>query len=176
VIREHLGEDPTVERIGVLRDRFVTLLHEAYAADASSFCAMPGAGELLNYLREHGWQTALATGGWTASARFKLDCAGIDHADMAAAFACDAHPREAIISIARERAASKAGVALGVMRDTVYIGDGVWDVRASKKLDIGFVGRATGARAQALRVEGANEVFSDFTEPERVFVAIKKAL
>jgi hypothetical protein len=50
----------------------------------------------------------------------------------------------------------------------VYIGDGVWDVRAAKALGIGFLGLGTDTKARRLLDEGALCVLPDFLDPVRV--------
>jgi phosphoglycolate phosphatase-like HAD superfamily hydrolase len=50
----------------------------------------------------------------------------------------------------------------------VYVGDGVWDVRAARALGIGFLGLATGTKAVRLLEEGASCVLPDLSDPMRV--------
>ncbi len=170
VSRVHRGRDATVAELAALRDRFVGLVRER---DASLFTEVPGAAHLVSTLPDVDWSIAIATGGWSPSARCKLDRAGIPHAHVPAAFACDARPREAIIRIAAHRAAERAGVAS--FARVVYVGDGVWDARACKRLGIGFVGVAEGERAERLRAEGAAEILPDFTNLKRVRSALESA-
>jgi len=48
----------------------------------------------------------------------------------------------------------------------VYIGDGVWDGRASMSLGYSFIGVGSGPRGDQLREVGATAVVSDFSDPE----------
>lgn len=50
----------------------------------------------------------------------------------------------------------------------VYVGDGVWDVRAAKALGIGFLGLATDKKAGRLVEEGASCVLPDLSDAVRV--------
>jgi phosphoglycolate phosphatase-like HAD superfamily hydrolase len=50
----------------------------------------------------------------------------------------------------------------------VYVGDGIWDVRAAKPLGIGFLGLATDTKARRLLEEGALCVLPDFSDLPRV--------
>lgn len=47
---------------------------------------------------------------------------------------------------------------------TCYVGDGIWDYRASRELGWDFVGIAEGQRAHALRHAGARQVYCNFRE------------
>jgi phosphoglycolate phosphatase-like HAD superfamily hydrolase len=49
---------------------------------------------------------------------------------------------------------------------TVYVGDGVWDVRACRSVGIPFIGIGTGSRATRLSAEGAVCVFADFSDAD----------
>lgn len=172
LIREHLKEEPTRELLDRLRDRFLELLEETRASDPDQFQSTPGAAELIEALKERGIHVAVATGGWRCSACLKLECAGIPTHDLPAAFADDAHPRERIITIAMERAAARLEIEPESLGNAVYVGDGCWDVRAARALDIGFLGVATGNRAAMLREEGATRVFPDFTDQKAFFEAL----
>lgn len=172
LIREHRNEEPSRKLLDRLRDRFFELLEETRISDPGQFQATPGATVLMDLLRNRGVHLAVATGGWRCSAQFKLDCAGIPHHDLPAAFADDAHPRERIITIAMERAAATAGIQLQSLGTAVYVGDGPWDVRAARGLGIEFIGVATGERAIQLREQGALRVFPDFTDQESFLEAL----
>jgi phosphoglycolate phosphatase-like HAD superfamily hydrolase len=52
-----------------------------------------------------------------------------------------------------------------------YVGDGVWDLRASRSLGYRFIGVGFYDTGRALRDEGAACVFSDFTD-RAAFLAV----
>ncbi|MCH2160468.1 MAG: haloacid dehalogenase-like hydrolase [Phycisphaerales bacterium] len=163
--RTDLPNDPATIR--KVRDRHGALMHAAAKSDPTLFHATGGAVRVFDVLAEHGWASAIATGGWRGTATLKLERAGIDVSDIPAAFAEDAHPREELINIAHARAAD--GLAQQFNR-LVYVGDGPWDVRAAASLGIGFVGVATGARKRELEDAGARVVLPDF-EDEAAFLS-----
>ena len=168
LIRKHHGVEPDRALLDRLRDHFVALLEASHADDPSCVRATPGAPELLSRLSEAGHPVAIATGGWTPSARFKLTESGIAWKELPAAYACDAHPREEIITLAIERAARKHACDVDAFTRVVYVGDGLWDLRAAGTLGIAFLGIASGDRARQLKSAGARTVFEDFTDSERV--------
>ncbi|MEE2681042.1 MAG: HAD family hydrolase [Planctomycetota bacterium] len=168
LIREHHRVEPDRVLLDRLRDHFVSLLEASHARDPSCIQATPGACQLLSQLSDRGQPVAIATGGWTASARFKLAEAGIDWTELPAAYACDAHPREEIISLSIRRAARMNHCEVADFSRVVYVGDGLWDLRAADALGISFLGIASGERARLLEAAGAHPVFEDFTNLERI--------
>lgn len=172
LIREHLGEEPSRDRLDSMRDHFVQLLEKTSQDQPDLFYPTPGASDFLEALRAKGCHIAIATGGWTPGAQFKLKQAGLWNDAIPAAYACDAHPREEIINRAITRASSSVGCEVSSLGKVVYIGDGLWDLRATKKLGIGFIGIATDDRAQQLRGEGATHVFSSFEDVPALLEAL----
>jgi phosphoglycolate phosphatase-like HAD superfamily hydrolase len=172
LIRRHHGTEPSRSVLDRLRDHFVALLEAVQSDDPGHFRETPGAARLIRHLQESGHQVAIATGGWRRSARFKLDCAGIPHDGLGAAFADDAHPREEIIRIATERAASRSGMEVEALGRRIYVGDGLWDLKAAGRLGIGFLGIADGDRANLLREAGAPRVLPDFSDLDEVMGAL----
>jgi len=173
LIRRRFGSEADPDLLGHLRDRFVELLLEARAGSPDLFRPTPGAAELLRRLQGMGRHVAIATGGWRRSALLKLKTSGIPHDGLPAAFADDAHPRETIIRIARQRAADAVGLSADSLGAGVYVGDGLWDLRASGVLGMGFVGIAEGSRARALEAAGARTVMSDFLDSDRFVAALE---
>ena len=112
------------------------------------------------------WHVTIATGGWNGSARFKLASAGLSVDGIPWASADDAIDRVDIL----RKAIQRAGLHYGqdAFEKVVYIGDGVWDVRAAKSLGIGFLGLAAGVKAGRLVGEGASCVLPDFSDALRV--------
>ena len=172
LIREHHGVEPARALLDRLRDHFVDLLEQAHARDPDCIKSTPGARRLLSALSEQSHPLAIATGGWTASARLKLGHSGIDWKGIPSAFACDAHPREDIISLAIRRAADRYGCTPSEFGRIVYVGDGIWDLKASRALGISFVGLAHGQRAELLKQAGAAVVHENFEDLDSVLVSL----
>ena len=114
-------------RIGELRRRFVELLGGVERIEPT-----PGAARLVDELRARKIPVAIATGGWSAAARRKLDAAGLDVAALPLVGSDDHARREEILAAALAR--------LGGDGAAVYVGDGPWDLAASRALGIGFIG------------------------------------
>jgi phosphoglycolate phosphatase-like HAD superfamily hydrolase len=147
--------------VNLVRQRFLSLLEEALREKPDCCREVADARDLLVKLRRMpGVAVGIATGGWADSAYAKLRHAGIDVEDLAFASADDCESRTEIMRLCEQRAAAMAKVqsfaAIG------YVGDGEWDLRASRELGWNFVGIAEGDDAKRLRNAGAKHVFPDF--------------
>ncbi|MEE2973319.1 MAG: HAD family hydrolase [Planctomycetota bacterium] len=161
-------DDPEVQaRVREIRDDFTARIRSEIARSPDCAHPVPGACEVFAGLDAAGWAVAIATGGWRATAELKLETAGIPFEGVPAAHADDAHPREEIISRAIERSR--------VVGPTVYVGDGVWDVRAATRRGIGFVGIGRGESADRLTKAGARVTLSDYTDFEDFLHAVGNA-
>ena len=169
----HRGAPPTEDEIGAVRSRFLELLGAELTADPSLCLPVPGAAELLAQLSTHpDYAVGLATGAWRESAEMKLGCAGLLEPRFPMATGSDARSREAIMLLSRQRVGEHWR---RVFDKVTYVGDGVWDARASRQLGYHFVGVGRGERAERLRREGAECVIADYTDPARFFAGILSA-
>jgi ribosomal protein S18 acetylase RimI-like enzyme/phosphoglycolate phosphatase-like HAD superfamily hydrolase len=167
ICRKHLDRDPSDDEIGDLRSRFVHLLCAAVEQAGQPIREIPGAAALLHGLKSHAkWRIAIATGGWEASARFKLASACLPMDAFPWANADDALDRIDILRTAIRRAAQVYGQ--DTFEKIVYVGDGIWDVRAAGALKIGFIGLARGNKTGRLLEAGASCVLPDFSDPVHV--------
>jgi phosphoglycolate phosphatase-like HAD superfamily hydrolase len=167
ICRARLGRDPGGADISRLQFRFAELLCAAAQDDGKPMREIPGAAALLKRLVAHPrWHVAVATGGWSVSARFKLASAGLPVDAFPWANADDALDRVEILRMAMRRAGQHYGQ--DAFDKVVYVGDGVWDVRAAKALGIGFLGLAAGDKAGRLVDEGASCVLVNFSDAVQV--------
>ncbi len=163
IFRTHLDRLPSAKERDRLQRRFVALLEHAYAREPHLFIEVPGAATAVRNLRQHpDWAVAIATGGWQASALFKLNKAGIAVAGIPAAFADHGVTREVIVAAALVMA--RQTYQQQQFARIVYVGDGAWDARTARRLNLEFIGVASGAREAALRAEGARAIIQDFSD------------
>jgi phosphoglycolate phosphatase-like HAD superfamily hydrolase len=135
--------------------------------DRSACIPVAGASELLEkLLAEKDLFPAIATGGWGKTAKLKLSHVQLPFRDIAMASSNDAVSRVDIMRLAYQRAASKAG--LPHFDGVVYLGDGLWDLAATRDLGYGFIGVGTANRREMLLSKGAAHVISDFCNLEHV--------
>jgi phosphoglycolate phosphatase-like HAD superfamily hydrolase len=125
------------------------------------FEATPGAlrvwGELGNHPK---WKMAVGTGNFEFAGCFKLGSAGFELGEIPLGSADDGETREQVLETSHRRACDHHGVR--PFKKIVYVGDWVWDVKASKALGWEFIGIASGETAQALRKAGAEIILPDF--------------
>lgn len=171
LIRTRTDLPPTEETIHRVRDAFAERIEAARRRRPGWFLPVPGAPAIFEAMRGAGWAVAIATGGWRRTARLKLEAAGVPYVDVPAAHADDAHPRETIIETAMTRAREAKNE---VFDRGVYVGDGRWDVLATDRMGLGFVGIAEGDRADLLRSIGAETVLPDYLDISAFLDAVER--
>lgn len=154
IIARAFQRPATPEELDRLKSTFYDLLEAAQQTNPEQFLEIPGAAKTLQRLKQDpDWVVAIATGCWEKSALLKLHYAGIP-ADGTPLAHCDHHiEREKIILKAVKLAEQKYNVTK--FDKTVYIGDGLWDIRTTRKLNIPFVGIAYEKPPEPLQDAGA---------------------
>jgi phosphoglycolate phosphatase-like HAD superfamily hydrolase len=154
-----LGRQPDEQEVASVKARFAALLEAAAKDEPASFRAFPGARHWLE--RQPAGCVAIATGGWEHSARFKLQCAGLADLALPLATSDQAGDRE---SIMRHALTLLPDSSRREGAEITYVGDGPWDLAAARAVGWGFLGIASGERAERLRAAGASRVVADFSE------------
>ena len=165
IVSRDRGRLPTQSECDQIRERYVELLKREAERDPSIVRPTPGAVEAFADLcRRSDVTVALATGTWYECACLKLGLAGFEFESMAMATASDSAVREEIMRLSERRALERARLERFVTR--TYVGDAVWDVRASHSLSYDFIGISQSERAQILRKAGATRIVEDFTRSD----------
>jgi len=153
-------------------ERSLELLDIAHRNDPTRFTAVPGAPEILAHLvASPRWTVALATGAWRRTAEFKLDAAGLEHADLPFASSDDHVTRAVIVQTAIDRAGRANGLPGGFDR-VVAVGDGGWDVTTARALGLAFVGVGPPDRLETI---GARVGVRDYTDAGRFMHLLETA-
>jgi phosphoglycolate phosphatase-like HAD superfamily hydrolase len=140
-----------------VQELFLEHLRDSHRRDANAIRPFAGAVDILRDLdASPDFRVAIATGCWRPSAQFKLGSAGFDISALPFACSSDCYGRAEIISLAAQR----AGVPVN---EAIYVGDGVWDLKATQKLEIPFIG--VGSRLDKLRAAGAKHVLPKWEMP-----------
>ncbi len=115
-----------------VREAFGVLVRD-YLAKGGACVPVPGAGEALAGLRAQGLAVGIATGGWGHTARMKLDRAGI--------------PREGLPLVSSDHSPDRVEIMGECLRKlggdparAIYVGNGEWDLEASRKAGWVFIG------------------------------------
>lgn len=173
VFHQRFNRNPQAAEIAQVHDHFMHLLREQHAADESQFAEIPGAASIIEQLKAQSeWAVTFATGCWQASAAFKMQAAGIDSAGLPAGFAEDGISREQIVQTAIDRAHVHYGQPH--FEQIVSVGDGVWDVRTAKNLNLNFIGIGDPTREQLLRAEGAPHVIEHYQPMDRFYSLLQQ--
>lgn len=174
VFREKFGRNPEETEVGKFKGCFVEMLSEQYQSNSASFAEVAGASMALSRLQQDSnWAVAIATGCWRESALLKLKAAKIDADGIPAAYAEDGLSREDIIRAAVSRSLEQNRV--GRFENIISIGDGLWDVRAARVLNVAFLGVGGGESAARLHQAGAKQVIEDFTDYNRLVRFLNEA-
>lgn len=167
---EHFGRPPTAVELDRFRERFLALLEQRWRQAPFDFAQVPGVSKALARIaHQQRYKTAIASGGWRASALFKLAKAGLNTGRFPAAFADDAQERENIARMAISRAQAHYGWHF---RRIIFVGDADWDMTTAARLGIAFVGIAHHKEESTLRGAGAKIVLPDYQD----FAAFAAAL
>ncbi len=145
----HLGPDDVL--------RLQEVHKEAYRRLADQVRPLPGAVELLAYLREHGVPHAIATSGKIESARYALDALGVgkETTVITRDMVQRAKPDPDLFL--------KAAEVLGAdISHSFVIGDSVWDLLAARRARAIGVGLMSGGYGNdELERAGAYRVYQD---------------
>lgn len=137
--------------------------------------ALPGAHRAIQAVRGMaGFAVGLLTGSTEATAKIKIESAGIDFGQFACgAYSEDGESRESLPPTARARFSSLFAREPKV---TILIGDTPRDVQAARATGCEFVGVTTGPyHRAALEEAGARVILNDLTETETLCRAIEAA-
>ena len=173
LVKRCLGRPATRRELLDIRTDILELLHSRAKTNPENFTPIPGALDLFASLKHMGGcAVAVATGCWKESALLKLSTAGFDTSCLPIASADDSHRREDIMRMALSRALDVWGV--GEFETVTYVGDGVWDLRASNQMGYHFIGIGFYNNTSRLQQEGASCIFTDFRDQAAFFGRMDK--
>jgi phosphoglycolate phosphatase-like HAD superfamily hydrolase len=138
LVERHLDRPCTAEDQQRVEDHFLAVMRDAIRNDPATYREVAGAAALLARL----WARsdtflAIATGGWSTTARLKLLTAGLNVGGIPLASAHEAEGKEAIMRVALARAREHTGCS--AFASLTYLGDTPGDARASAALGFHFI-------------------------------------
>ena len=161
IITKQLGRPALAEELAAIKMSFVQRLRSALANDPVECQAVTGSHEILEWINDQPrFCVAVATGGWSESARMKLAHAGLKVADTIFASSDDAMSRKGIMQIAEARACSAYSVHK--FDSITYVGDAVWDLNAAQACNYSFIGIGVGDAAGQLLHAGVDSLIPSF--------------
>ena len=135
IFENRLKRSATEEEVKIIQNYFFDLL----SFRKSEFNEINGASDFIIKLgKRKDFFIAFATGGWSQTALLKLQCLGLPLENYVLRSADDHFKRTEITKLAIEDSKKKANI---INFDSItYFGDGLWDLKASKELNIDFIG------------------------------------
>ncbi|MDN5204755.1 HAD hydrolase-like protein [Fulvivirgaceae bacterium BMA10] len=161
-MREHTEDIPD-EKLYQFKTRFVQRLKEALQDNPKQFTEIPGARDYFHkLLNDKHYRVGIATGSWSDSAIIKLKAIGINHHDLPFGHSDDFISREEIIMDVIEKSSKLYNVPFS---KTIYFGDGEWDYKTCKNLNIEFIG-VDNDQTGKLSALGAKRVIRNYNDLE----------
>jgi HAD superfamily hydrolase (TIGR01549 family) len=146
----------TAERLDRMRERHAEAFNRMHAQGAVR--PLPGARELLEYLTAQDIPWAIATSGRMETARHNLEALGVDPSKVPVVTRDQVRHAKPDPDLFME-AAERLGVDI---RQSLVIGDSVWDMLAAQRARTLGVGLLSGGYGQAeLEQSGAFRVYDD---------------
>lgn len=136
VVQHAFSRAPTALEHSTMERYFVQLLKSAFSP--TSYQPIAGADQIFDAILATGWDVAIATGAWKSAAESKLGNANLFRDTIPLATSNDHYDRKDIIQCAVER--SKEYYKKPSYRHIIYVGDKMWDLKATKQLGIPFIG------------------------------------
>lgn len=154
---------PAREDLDRIKNSYMNCLKNEIKKSAECCREIPGAVSILQQLKSNpDVAVSIATGCWLESAELKLKTAGFDLDGIPMTTSSDFMERTRIMQLAQERAGKAHHIEK--FEKIIYVGDGVWDANASKKLGFHFIGVGDGVNKQKLVDAGAKNIISDYRD------------
>lgn len=171
LVANRLNRKVNLKEITEFKNSFLQNLTDAYGQDKSNFKEIEGASKFYtSLLNKNQYKVGIATGGWEETANFKLNIIGIDPSNVCYANSNHFISREEIVADVINQLNSDSD---NQPNEIIYFGDGEWDYKTCKKLNIRFIGIDNQNNGK-LSDQGALEVYPNFSEPEVIMNSIKK--
>lgn len=162
------GREVSTEEVRAFEGEVEGRVAQALTKRPALFVPVAGALDLIELVTG---KACIATGNLRVTTRLKLRSAGLDRYDLPAACSEDARSRSDLVAHALRQVGWRPGMP------ATSFGDGVWDVRAARRLGVGFVGVAqSDGHELRLRQEGARHVVRDFLKVSVVAELAEAAL
>ena len=171
LIFKKLNRAPNFDDIQNLKKLFLKNLILEYDSNKTQFQEIEGASEFYKLLvNNNEFKIGIATGGWEETANFKLDVIGINPNTVCYSNSNHFKTREEItLDVINQLNFNSDKEA----EEIIYFGDGEWDYKICRKLNIRFIG-VDNQKNGKLVAKGAREVYNDFRKTETIINSIMK--
>lgn len=161
---QHFDREATAEEMEQLQDRFVEILKATRENDPVKFVEVPEAKNTIEKLtKDERFVVGIATGGWQRPAILKLMHIGIPTVGLHMSFADGKVTREEIV----EETIQSAMQEHESFERIVYVGDGIWDVKTTRSMQLNFIGIRIDGDHDVLFQQGASHVIDNYADFEQ---------
>ncbi len=157
-IKRQFQRQASSTELKAIEEQFLILFNQCLTLNPPK--TIPGSHEILtSLLKQRDVGVAIATGSYYRSALLKLKHADlISHLPLAS---CDDHfARIEIMKQAKQKAHQHYDI--DEFRSITYVGDGPWDIKASRELDWHFIAVASNYSVKELQEWGAMHIIRDY--------------
>lgn len=166
------GRPATSAEIDKVQRVLLARLAQRHRDAAADFIEVPGASRFIAALKQlDNIKISIATGCWRNEARFKLSASNLDVRGIPMATCEDSKSREEIMATSCQLAL--AAYEISRFENIVYLGDGIWDAKASAGLGYRFIG--IGKRLQTVSGIKLDFWHEDYSQLPAVLSSIKLA-
>ena len=173
VIRQHFDRTITDGEIELFQQHYIGLLEEKRKVTPEAFKEVPHARKTVDKLLEdERFMVGIATGGWLRPAKVKLRHVEIQEHALYMSGADGKETREDIIHhVIRE-----VRMEAGEIERIVYVGDAIWDVHTTCRMNLNFIGVRRSGDFEVLERAGSKLVIQDYSNYERFLKAVFEAV
>ncbi|MBI5914062.1 MAG: HAD family hydrolase [Bacteroidetes bacterium] len=171
VVRQHFGRTTEEAEMQEFQHHFVALLESRRKSNPEEFREVPHARRAVERLQDdERFVVAIGTGGWIRPAKVKLRHVQILTESLVLVGADGHEQRQGIIGQVMETVAATEKIDR-----TVYVGDAIWDVHTTRRMNMNFVGIRRNGDFEVLEKEGTRVVLQDYADYDRFVEALFQA-
>lgn len=169
VIRRHFNRDVTQEELDEFQHHYIYQLEQKRALNPNEFKEVPFAKKTLDSLKmDDRFVVGIATGGWLRPAQVKLRHVEIQEQTIFMSGADGKETREDIIY----HVIGEVRQHVEALDKIVYVGDAIWDVATTRRMQLNFVGVRRNGDLEVLQRAGSKIVIRDYTDYDQFLEAV----
>ncbi|MEL6560802.1 MAG: HAD hydrolase-like protein [Bacteroidota bacterium] len=162
IFQKHKNRKPTEAEVATIKSHFKDLLFSR----KREFSEIPYAVSFIETIAQNPeFVIAFATGGWQATARLKCAAAGFELSEYLHKTSDDHYNRGEIIRLAIKSAFEIHHVKQ--FESVIYFGDGLWDFKTCKELDIDMIG-VDFHHNRKLKDAGLEKIIRDYSDYDQI--------
>lgn len=173
LLEAHFQQPASMDMLQTLKQCFLEKLNHHLHTLQTQVHKVQGVQPFMQTLVQEGFAVCIATGSYAESAMLKLETAGLCITDIPFASCDDSHIRVEIMRSAERLARTKYQTP--DFQSITYIGDGIWDLKASQACGYQFIGIRDDVHKTLEQADHAYPIFDDFLEQENILSHLLKA-